>query len=238
PSERKVQIMDNGGDPLTKMQTEIVTSVRPRRRWSSAEEERIVAAAMEPGAVASAVAREAGIQASQLFRWRRQLHGAARFASLTLEVPTDAAPITALPMSPGVIEVELTTGARLRICGPVDAAIVAAVMQGLTDCWETWRFPRSGVFSMRISTNGTGYVGLVSGACIADFGHEVTCFDKDGTKISALNSGEIPIYEPGLKDIVQSNVRQGRLQFTSALSEALKGANAAFIAVGTPSRRG
>ena len=85
---------------------------------------------------------------------------------------------------------------------------------------------------------GTGYVGLVSGACIADFGHEVTCVDKDGTKISALNSGEIPIYEPGLKDIVQSNVRQGRLQFTTALSEALKGANAAFIAVGTPSRRG
>jgi len=76
---------------------------------------------------------------------------------------------------------------------------------------------------MRIAMIGTGYVGLVSGACIADFGHEVTCVDKDGTKISALNSGEIPIYEPGLKDIVQSNVRQGRLQFTTALSEALKG---------------
>ncbi len=91
---------------------------------------------------------------------------------------------------------------------------------------------------MRIAMIGTGYVGLVSGACIADFGHKVTCVDKDGTKISALNSGEIPIYEPGLKDIVQSNVRQGRLQFTTALSEALKGANAAFIAVGTPSRRG
>jgi UDPglucose 6-dehydrogenase len=91
---------------------------------------------------------------------------------------------------------------------------------------------------MRIAMIGTGYVGLVSGACIADFGHEVTCVDKDDAKISALNSGEIPIYEPGLKDIVQSNVRQGRLQFTTALSEALKGANAAFIAVGTPSRRG
>jgi hypothetical protein len=90
---------------------------------------------------------------------------------------------------------------------------------------------------MRIAMIGTGYVGLVSGACIADFGHEVTCVDKDGTKISALNSGEIPIYEPGLKDIVQSNVRQGRLRFTTALSEALKGAHAAFIAVGTPSRR-
>jgi UDPglucose 6-dehydrogenase len=91
---------------------------------------------------------------------------------------------------------------------------------------------------MRIAMIGTGYVGLVSGACIADFGHEVTCVDKDGTKISALKSGEIPIYEPGLNDIVQSNVRQGRLQFTTALSEALKGAHAAFIAVGTPSRRG
>src|SRR5262249_12882598 len=92
-----------------------------------------------------------GIQASQLFRWRRQLHGAARFASLTLEVPTDAAPITALPMSPGVIEVDLTTGARLRICGPVDAAIVAAVMQALTDCWKPGGSPISGGFIMRLS---------------------------------------------------------------------------------------
>ena len=133
-SYRKVQTMDIGGNPMTKTQVEIVTSVRQRRRWSRAEKERIVAAAMEPGAVASAVAREAGIQASQLFRWRRQLHGAARFASLTLEVPTDAALITALPMPPGVIEVEFTTGVRMRICGAVDAAIVAAVMQTLTDC--------------------------------------------------------------------------------------------------------
>jgi UDPglucose 6-dehydrogenase len=70
---------------------------------------------------------------------------------------------------------------------------------------------------MRIAMIGTGYVGLVSGACIADFGHQVTCVDKDSAKISALNSGDIPIYEPGLKDIVQSNVRQGRLQFTTAL---------------------
>jgi transposase len=111
---------------------QIVTSVRQRRRWSRAEKERIVAAAMEPGAVASAVAREAGIQASQLFRWRQQLYGAPRVASLTLKVPTDAAPITALQMSPGVIEVEFKTGARLRICGPVDASIVAAVMQALS----------------------------------------------------------------------------------------------------------
>ena len=126
--------MDVGGDPMRKTQAEIATSVRQRRRWSRAEKERIVAAAMEPGAVASAVAREAGIQASQLFRWRRQLHGAARFASLTLEVPTDVAPITKLPLSPGMIEVEFKTGARLRICGPVDASIVAAVVQALTDC--------------------------------------------------------------------------------------------------------
>ena len=68
------------------------------------------------------------------FAGARQLHGAARFASLTLEVPTDAAPLTKLPLSPGVIEVEFKTGARLRICGPVDAQIVAAVVQALTDC--------------------------------------------------------------------------------------------------------
>jgi transposase len=134
PGYRKVQILDIGDDPMTKTQAEIVTSVRQRRKWSRAEKERIVAAAMEPGAVASTVAREAGIQASQLFRWRRQLHGARRFASLTLEVPTDAAPITAAPKAPGVIEVEFRTGARLRIRGPVDAPIVAAVMQALTDC--------------------------------------------------------------------------------------------------------
>src|SRR5262245_41819239 len=126
--------MDIGGDPMTKTQVEIVTSVRQRRRWSRAEKERIVAAAMEPGDVASAVGGEAGSKGSQLFRWRRQLHGAPRFASLTLEAPTDTTPITALPMSPGVIEVEFTTGVWLRICGPVDAPIVAAVMQALTDC--------------------------------------------------------------------------------------------------------
>ena len=133
--------MDVGGDPTTKTQAEMVTSVRRRRRWSRAEKERIVAAAMEPGAVASAVAREAGIQASQLFRWRRQLHGAPRFASLTLQLPTDApamtadaATMSALPISQGVIEVEFSTGARLRICGPVDAPIVSAVIQALTDC--------------------------------------------------------------------------------------------------------
>ena len=121
---------------MTKMQVEVIDSPRRRRRWSRAEKERIVAAAMAPGAVASVVAREAGIQGSQLFRWRQQLRGAvaARFASLTLEVPPDAAPLTGLPISPGVIEVEFATGTRLRICGPVDTPIVSAVMQALADC--------------------------------------------------------------------------------------------------------
>ena len=91
---------------------------------------------------------------------------------------------------------------------------------------------------MRVAMVGTGYVGLVSGACIADFGHQVTCVDKDSTKISALNAGEIPIYEPGLAELVRTNVEQGRLSFTTALNEAVAEADAVFIAVGTPSRRG
>jgi transposase len=119
---------------MTKTQVEATPSLRPRRRWSKADKERIVAAAMEPGAVVSAVAREAGIQASQLFRWRQQLRDAPRFASLTVEVPTDAAPIAASPLRPGVIEVEFATGVRLRICGPVETPIVSAVVQALADC--------------------------------------------------------------------------------------------------------
>jgi UDPglucose 6-dehydrogenase len=91
---------------------------------------------------------------------------------------------------------------------------------------------------MRIAMIGTGYVGLVSGTCIADFGHQVTCVDKNRAKIAALNAGDLPIYEPGLQDIVKANVRQGRLSFTTILSDALTGADAIFIAVGTPSRRG
>ena len=91
---------------------------------------------------------------------------------------------------------------------------------------------------MLVAMIGTGYVGLVSGACIADFGHKVICVDKDSNKISALNAGKIPIYEPGLDEIVQSNVRQERLSFTAGLSEVLSEADAVFIAVGTPSRRG
>jgi UDPglucose 6-dehydrogenase len=90
---------------------------------------------------------------------------------------------------------------------------------------------------MRVTMIGAGYVGLVSGACFADFGHQVTCIDKDEAKIAALNRGEIPIFEPGLAELVESNMRQGRLEFaaeTSRVSEA----DAVFIAVGTPSRRG
>jgi UDPglucose 6-dehydrogenase len=85
---------------------------------------------------------------------------------------------------------------------------------------------------------GTGYVGLVSGACIADFGHEVTCVDSDRSKVSALNAGEVPIFEPGLADLVRAGVAQGRLTFTTELREPVCEADAVFIAVGTPSRRG
>jgi UDPglucose 6-dehydrogenase len=91
---------------------------------------------------------------------------------------------------------------------------------------------------MRVAMIGTGYVGLVSGACFADFGHDVTCVDRDRGKIDALNHGEIPIYEPGLAELVAGNVRAGRLKFTTALPQAVKEADAVFIAVGTPSRRG
>jgi len=91
---------------------------------------------------------------------------------------------------------------------------------------------------MRVAMIGTGYVGLVSGACFADFGHEVTCVDKDKAKIAALMRGEVPIYEPGLNDLVAANSRAGRLKFTDDLSGAVKAADAVFIAVGTPSRRG
>jgi len=85
---------------------------------------------------------------------------------------------------------------------------------------------------------GTGYVGLVSGACFSDFGHQVVCLDKDAGKIAALENGVMPIYEPGLESLVAHNVRAGRLSFTTDLAEAVAGAEAVFIAVGTPSRRG
>jgi UDPglucose 6-dehydrogenase len=91
---------------------------------------------------------------------------------------------------------------------------------------------------MRIAMIGTGYVGLVSGACFADFGHHVTCVDKDGDKIAALRRGEIPIFEPGLDELVASNVKAGRLDFATDLSQPVAQSDAVFIAVGTPSRRG
>src|SRR6266568_510963 len=91
---------------------------------------------------------------------------------------------------------------------------------------------------MRVVMIGTGYVGLVSGACFADFGHQVTCIDKDAGKIAALRNGEIPIYEAGLADLVEANLRQGRLDFSVDPTAAVREADVVFIAVGTPSRRG
>jgi UDPglucose 6-dehydrogenase len=91
---------------------------------------------------------------------------------------------------------------------------------------------------MRIAMIGTGYVGLVSGTCLADFGHHVTCVDKDHAKIEGLLAGRMPIWEPGLESLVKANVERGRLEFTTDLAKALEGADAVFIAVGTPSRRG
>ena len=91
---------------------------------------------------------------------------------------------------------------------------------------------------MRIAIIGTGYVGLVSGACFSDFGHHVVCVDKDASKIDALDKGVMPIFEPGLDQLVARNVAGGRLDFTTDLARAVDGAEAIFIAVGTPSRRG
>jgi UDPglucose 6-dehydrogenase len=91
---------------------------------------------------------------------------------------------------------------------------------------------------MRIAMIGTGYVGLVSGACFADFGHQVCCIDKDASKIDGLNAGKMPIWEPGLEALVKANAERKRLTFTTDLVEGVKGAEAVFIAVGTPARRG
>ncbi|CAM4344202.1 UDP-glucose dehydrogenase family protein [Palleronia rufa] len=91
---------------------------------------------------------------------------------------------------------------------------------------------------MKIAMIGTGYVGLVSGVCFSDFGHDVVCVDKDASKIARLENGEVPIYEPGLDALMARNVESGRLSFTTDLTAALKGTQAVFIAVGTPTRRG
>src|SRR3977135_1050340 len=91
---------------------------------------------------------------------------------------------------------------------------------------------------MRVVMIGTGYVGLVSGTCFADFGHDVTCVDKDQEKIEHLKRGNIPIYEPGLAELVSANVAQNRLHFTSDLTSPVTVAGVVFFAVGTPSRPG
>ena len=91
---------------------------------------------------------------------------------------------------------------------------------------------------MKIAMVGSGYVGLVSGACFADFGHDVVCIDKDASKIERLHAGVMPIYEPGLAELVGTNVKAGRLTFSTDLASSIEGAAAIFIAVGTPSRRG
>ena len=91
---------------------------------------------------------------------------------------------------------------------------------------------------MRIAMIGSGYIGLVSGACFSDFGHDVVCVDKDDGKIAALRRGVMPIYEPGLKELVERNVREGRLVFSTDLAAAMIDVEAVFIAVGTPSRHG
>jgi len=91
---------------------------------------------------------------------------------------------------------------------------------------------------MRITIIGTGYVGLVSGVCFSDFGHDVVCVDRDPAKVAMLEAGRVPIYEPGLDDLMARNVEAGRLSFTGDLKRAVAGADAVFIAVGTPTRRG
>src|SRR3569623_1172545 len=91
---------------------------------------------------------------------------------------------------------------------------------------------------MRITMIGSGYVGLVSGACFSDFGHDVVCVDMDATMVDALKAGRMPIFEPGLEQLVAANVAAGRLTFTTDLAAAVADADALFIAVGTPSRRG
>jgi transposase len=119
---------------MTKTQVEVITSVQRRRRWSAAEKERIVLAAIEPGAVASEVARTAGIHVSQLFRWRQQLCVRARAApgfSAVAIVPGPGVPTYGLPRTPGAIEVEFASGTRMRIAGRADAATIRATVAAL-----------------------------------------------------------------------------------------------------------
>jgi transposase len=112
---------------MTKTQVEVITSVQRRRRWSRAEKERIVAAAMEPGAVASEVARSAGIHVSQLFRWRHELCAAAPVAPVFSPVAVAPGP-WATPALPGAVEIEFASGARMRLMGPVEASTVKTMV--------------------------------------------------------------------------------------------------------------
>ena len=121
---------------MTKAQVEVITSVQRRRRWSNSEKERIVAAALEPGAVASEVARAAGIHTSQLFRWRQQLCGPAQPALTFTPVAVAAAepgPTPSLPsrVPPSVIEIEFATGARMRMTGPIEPSAMSALIAAL-----------------------------------------------------------------------------------------------------------
>ena len=93
-------------------------------------------------------------------------------------------------------------------------------------------------WSLKLAVIGTGYVGLVSGACFSEFGFDVTCIDKDADKIARIEDGIMPIYEPGLEDLVDRNVSAGRLRFSVDMGPAVRDADAVFIAVGTPTRRG
>jgi transposase len=113
---------------MTKTQVEVITSVQRRRRWPRAEKERIVAAAMEPGAVASEVARSAGVHVSQLFRWRQQLCDAAPVAPVFSPVAIAAGSGAAALATPGSVEVEFASGARMRLMGPIEASIVKAMV--------------------------------------------------------------------------------------------------------------
>jgi transposase len=118
---------------MTKTQVEVITSVQRRRRWSRADKERIVAAAMEPGAVASEVARAAGIHASQLFRWRQQLcvaQSTPGFSAVTV-APEGGSASLPPSLTPGVVEIEFATGGRMRLTGPVDPSTVSALIRAL-----------------------------------------------------------------------------------------------------------
>jgi transposase len=118
---------------MTMARVEVITSVERRRQWSREAKERIVSAAIEPGAVASEVARQAGIHTSQLFRWRRELCGPPQKAAAFAAVAVAAEPVStpALPVTPGVIDIEFAAGGRMRITGMVDAATVSATIRAL-----------------------------------------------------------------------------------------------------------